>query len=369
MRRVGSRRKIGGKSLASGTDGCVFDVRFLPDGSIEQVDGIVSKVFPKEKKDVANNEYSILNSVIEIIPDGKGVVVGDTELKTVTAIKDTIGDKARIDFSVNACGRIVLQMQRGESPFYVLEYPRIDGSIIDLNLRGMEIAQFDDAIVALQTLSKAGLIHMDIAARNVFVKNNKCLIGDFGNMINIKDSANLEASVRGYITKYSIDTIGDCISDQGTSTTARIAMLMYVSNDLPALKTQMNRYLETYVDDNKKTVYEFADVYYEANHPMLETLLIENLAKFLKAMRTLETKSDIEKVMINELMLTDIRMLAMLMAERCKPSEELNAKVVELWKANNWLQLPAMLRFRLAALKAGSKRTRRKRVKMSRKHK
>lgn len=366
MRRVGTRRRVGGKALASGTDGCVFDKRFNEDGSIIDVPDIVSKVFPKEKGAVARNEFSILAAVKNVIPDGKGVVVGDAQLKTINAVTDTIGDKARTGMAPNACGRVMMQK---DSPFYVIEYPRIDGSMIDLNKRDVPISFFDDAIQALQTLSQSGLVHMDIAARNVFVKNEKALIGDFGNMINTKDTRNLPASIKSYLSKYSINTIGDCLVDQGTTSTLRIAMLMYVTEDMSSIKQQIEHYLQPYKEKGR-TIYEFSDVYYEADakaHPSLHDKLTEEMRSYLETMKGITNKSILEAIMLSELHLTDIRMLALLMSERCEQTEELPTRVFELWNLRSWMQV--YLQSRLAALRKGGKRTRRKRVKISRKHK
>lgn len=365
MGRVGSRRKIGGKALASGADGCVFDVRFLPDGSTQIVDGIVSKVFPKEKKAVAENEYSILALVNKTIPDGKGVVVGNVELKTISDVKDEIGNKGRTnDFTPNACGRIVNQKQRSESPFYVLEYPRVDGSMLDLKTMDVPLSFFEDAIHAVQTLSKAGLVHTDIATRNIFVKGNTGLIGDFGNMININDERNLSAVIKSYIDKNTILSIGDCLSANEVSSTARIAMLMYVSEDLQPLKEEMENLVTEY--KNKSRSYWFSDTYFEAKYPLLREPLTQNMKQYLDTMATISNKNVIKAVMLHELKQSDIRMLAIVMLDRAVPSTELNNKVMELWgNPHSWAPIVSF-NTRLAALK-GSRRTRRKRVKMSRK--
>lgn len=366
MRRVGARRKIGGKALASGSDGCVFDVRFLPDGSIQNVEGIVSKVFPKERANVAKNEFAILQEVNRVIPDGKGVVAGNPELKTISDMKDDATSKAKSDFGLNACARIVNQKQKGESPFYVLEYPRIDGSLSERRGDRLPLEAFDDAIVAVQKLSAEGLIHMDIAARNVFVKDNKCLIGDFGNMINISDENNLTSAIKGYLDKHMIKTIGDCLSDGDVTSTARIAMLMYVSDDLPTLKSEMLGHTQQF----RNGTYAFSDLYYDGDaraHAILHASLTQEMKVYLDEMGKIENKNVIKAIMLHELKQSDIRMLAIVMLERGEKSESMNNKVVELWgNVHSWF--PVYLGARLSALR-GSRRTRRKRVKMSRKHK
>lgn len=350
--------------MASGADGCVFDVRFLPDGSTQPVDGIVSKVFPKEKKAVAENEYSILALVNKTIPDGKGVVVGNVELKTISDVKDEIGNKANFDYGGNACGRIVTQKQRGETPFYVLEYPRIDGSMVDLKRRNVPLSFFDDAIHAVQTLSKAGLVHTDIAPRNIFVKGNTGLIGDFGNMININDERNLFSAIKRYIDKNTILSIGDCLSANEVSSTARIAMLMYVSEDLQPLKEEITRDMVVPVGSQP---YRFSDIYYEADYPLLREPLTQNMKQYLDTMLTISNKNVIKAVMLHELKQSDIRTLAITMLDRGAPSTELNNKVMELWgDPRSWVPIISF-NTRLAALKGSRRRTRRKRVKMSRK--
>jgi hypothetical protein len=372
---VGTRRKIGGKALASGADGCVFDVRFSPDGSVEPVDGIVSKVFPKVKAAVAQNEFAILKRVNAVIPDGKGVVAGNPELKTIMDVKDEIGNKASMGYAMNACGRIVSQKERGETPFYVLEYPRVDGSLAERKRGSLSLEAFDDAITAVHTLSAAGLIHMDIAARNVFVKDDKALIGDFGNMININDEGNLLSAIQTYISKNIIVSIRDCLSANDVTSTARIAMLMFVSDDLTELKSEMKDLVAQYRDGT----YQFSELYYDADqkvHPILHGPLTREMKLYLDTMYGIQDKKVIKTLMLDELKRSDIRMLAITILEKSVASDALNAKVLELWgDPHSWSTV--LIKARLTALK-GSKRTRRnrvnrvnrvKRVKISRKHK
>lgn len=340
MRRMVSRRKTGGKALASGADGCVFDVRFGKDGTTQDIPGIVSKVFPKEKKAVADNEFSILALVNKTIPDGKGIVSGNVELRTITDVKDEMRDKSTFQ-PPNACGMIVKQKERGETPFYVLEYPRVDGSL--LQHRGkLPLDAFNEAIIALQTLSANGLIHMDIAPRNVFVKDNTCLIGDFGNMININDEGHLDSVIKEYLSKNMINSIRDCLTDGDTTSSARIAMLLYVSDDITPFREEMIGYLTGSNDSHD---------YSEAQRL---PILMQHMGAYLNMMVNIETKDAIKSVMLQELKQSDIRMLALVIIDRATPPDSAKIKALELWG------IPIM---------RGSKRTRRKRVKISRKHK
>ena len=159
----------GGVAIASGSDGCVFDMRFNDDGTAVDVPGIVSKVFPQDRMSVAENEFDA-NELVKKVTGGLGVAISSGKIRTIPAVKDSIPDAlvTRVP-EPNACSKIV--DQKG-GVFYVIESPRIKGSLISLELKGLPVKFFTDAIKALQLLGEKGLCHMDIASRNIFVSND-----------------------------------------------------------------------------------------------------------------------------------------------------------------------------------------------------
>jgi hypothetical protein len=366
---MGTRRtklRKGGVAIASGTDGCVFDTQFDEAGKATSSTEVVSKVFPRDKQVIAENEFAA-NQLVKRATDGRGVLISTT-LKTIRSVQDTIPDKvARRGDAPNACGRVVDQT---EGYFYVIESPRVKGSLVDEKSRDLPIAFFTDAIDALQKLSAVGLCHMDIASRNIFVSNDaRAIVGDFGNLIDI-NAPDLKATLAAHLKKYKINSVNECLASDGTTAALQIAIFVYMTSDFNGIKAQINHLLKPYALGR----YEFMDLYFEAGELKGISGLDLNgeMKSYLESILALDSPDDALDILKKEIARSDLRCLTIVMRNRCAASVELDMTLESLWKSGT---LPIRtttlsLAERLARLKRGGRRkTRRKRhmrVKMSR---
>lgn len=358
-----SRRRKGGVAIASGSDGCVFDTRFLEDGTPQDAPGVVSKVFPANKKDVAQNEFT-MNGIVKVATKGVGVLVNEGGVRTISGMNDTI-PAPLVESKTNACAEIVKQKDSGVStPFYVLESPRVKGTLLDfkrhrISIRGeqgdiLPLSVFQDAITAVGAMGKQGIAQMDIANRNIFVSNDdKALIADFGSALNMNDM-DFKSRIEWYVTKYGITNVFSCLYDFGSSANVRTAMMMYTTDDIDTAKEAIQEQLQT----DRKGNYFFMDCYRkEIEHAPEEwkPTLIKEMGEFLTKMLSLADKAAILNVLKEELCRSDSRVLAMLILKWCGTSEAVVIQAKEMWYSNN-------------APRGGRKtrRNRGKRVKMSR---
>jgi hypothetical protein len=359
------RRRKGGVAIASGSDGCVFDTQFDETGNAKPAPGIVSKVFPEGKRSVAENEFKSIE-LVKGVTGGKGVVISDGELLTIRAVKDTIPDTVgrRGEFS-NACGQIADQKS---GLFYVIESPRVKGSLIDTDSKNLSVTFFSDAITALQLLGSAGLCHMDIAPRNIFISNNhKALVGDFGNLLSISDP-DLKTKLDYHLRKYNIRTVVHCLSGYGATAALQIAILAYMSPDFKDIQSEIKNLLEPYAGGG----YRFMDFYHEAQElkDVAGTDLKTEMKAYLESILTMSAPEDIFATLKKEFVRSDLRCLSLVMRSYCTPSVEVTMTVSSLWTSGSMPDTTAMLMARLAAIRGrGRRKTRRKRqmrVKMSR---
>lgn len=242
MRTPRRRHHRGGVAIASGSDGCVFDTHFEDDGMAVPAQGTISKVFAVSKQDVALNEYLSIE-LVRKATNGRGVAPpAPGQLKTIPDVKDTIPVTLirRGEYSPNGCGRVADQKDKGGDLFYIIESPRVKGSLVDLKTKTLSAASFGDAVWALQGLSTAGLCHMDIARRNIFLSNeNVPLVGDFGNLLNIHDP-DLKTKIAGHLTKYRLRTLSECFTSDGSTAALNMAMLIYMAKDVTEFHDEVN---------------------------------------------------------------------------------------------------------------------------------
>ena len=199
--------KRGGKAIASGSDGCVFDGRFAADGTFTKDETIVTKIYTGEKfGKIANEEYAMMK-IVEAATRGNGVVVAT---EPPTAIKK-IPDEAWEDVEIKnkaACKR-AFETQGG--PFFGLMSPRISGTLIDL-ITKQKIPLKPETFQALEGAVSdmyTKIVHMDFAARNIFYSGSDdaptLLLGDFGNTITLtSEDSVFDKAIVDHVEKYNM---------------------------------------------------------------------------------------------------------------------------------------------------------------------
>lgn len=262
-----TRSRRGGKAIAAGSDGCVFDGTFAKDGTFTPGTDIVTKVFIDKK--VVDQERAMME-LVNTATGGSGVVVSTTPIVTITSkIPAEAWDNEEIK-SRGACKKV----NEGKPPFYGLVTPRIDGTLLDLyNDKGathIRSYSFDLLDTALTDMKREGLIHMDLAARNIFYKGNDFLLGDFGNTIVIKgvpkddgsiDNGPFDQSIIDYTTGYNMS--GDfsvCLKMDGVHPVSMALVICYDAlirgkDDFEAFQanTRLGGYKENTVGVSKAT--------------------------------------------------------------------------------------------------------------------
>jgi hypothetical protein len=195
----------GGKAIATGADGCVFDGTFESDGTFEQSTGEVTKVYAPQYATVAANEYARMQEV-RAATQGVGVLVATTPPVTIDKIPDEAWDNPPIK-GVGACKLVA----ESPGPYTGLELPRIVGDFATLR-RTVRPMLSDESFEALNTaiarMHHANLVHMDFANRNIFYTSEgtgdiRALLGDFGATINL-NSPDFDTQIQAYITRYRL---------------------------------------------------------------------------------------------------------------------------------------------------------------------
>lgn len=193
----------GGKAIAAGSDGCVFDGTFAADGTFTKNADKVTKVFSPNRAAVATNEYERMQEV-KAATKGVGVVVATDPLVTFASIPEEAWDNPQLK-TFGACGTV----STSPGPFTGLVLPRISGDLINIGRarKLLPSESFEQLNAALEGMSKTRLVHMDFAARNVFYKEEggtiTTLLGDFGTTVNLEDPA-FDAKIQGYVERYRL---------------------------------------------------------------------------------------------------------------------------------------------------------------------
>ena len=125
------KKLIGGISVGDGSDGCVFDKKFDSEGNPTPAEGTATKIYPKNKSNLADAELQLSNIVYNVVPkDASGVpiaaVIGH-DLKIIRTVNDTIRHGS------GACGELKTDIGAKQTGFKALEMPLIVGDIVKEN--------------------------------------------------------------------------------------------------------------------------------------------------------------------------------------------------------------------------------------------
>lgn len=186
----------GGAPIASGSQGCIFlpalQLNAASKTAVRSANhGAISKVFTD--KGVYNREFDIMN-LVNAATRGVGVVVfvGGPN-KQFIADKLNPENLAGLTPPIGtACDRVKIS-----SPLYVINQPRIRGDVRDFQKTGEKrpASFFVKGYIALLRMRAHGLVHMDMASRNIFYNDTDALIGDFGYTLDLADQEQASAGL------------------------------------------------------------------------------------------------------------------------------------------------------------------------------
>jgi len=363
MAKRTTKRRIGGKAIASGSDGCVFDKKFDSSGNPIETSDTISKVFANSKKNVAEQEFSVQER-IKSITGGVGVVVSKTRIiNIIPEVKDSIPPEL---LKAEGCRSLDKDQKEKKTPQYAIEYPRIVGDMIKTPSQPLKF--FEKAVRALDLLSKGGIVHLDIAARNIFVienpdKTQEAAIGDFGTAVDMRDPRYLDL-VKSRVTDITGGHIGNVLGSDQITPFFGIAALMFFdkenSEKINEHKDSITNLLKEYPKKDGGIEYDFEGGWLNKsayNTPILQSTVVPNLAQFMKLYLTLP-KTEYERIFKMELGMTDETMLELLMSR--KSTQPVDGS---LW--NNTVR---QLKGRLKSLRLGGKRKTRRRPTSKAKH-
>lgn len=227
---------LGGKAIAAGSDGCVFDGVFDRDGTFTKDPDVVTKIYIPERKDVAENEWKAMELVRDATKN-RGVVIANAPPHPVERIPPEAWENSKIG---HAC-QDLRRLPPGTRGITGLEIPRINGTLLsledealarrkDLVLTGDSFSEITEAIHGMHC---DRLVHMDLAARNIFYAMTydgvvKLLLGDFGNTFKIGDD--IDTRVQTYLKRYEInhpDSFLACTKIDGVHPFAIALMILY----------------------------------------------------------------------------------------------------------------------------------------------
>jgi hypothetical protein len=349
-------KKRGGTAIGSGTDGCVFDKTFDANGNPSDNPNIVSKVFSTQKESKARQEFKIQQKIRQIT-NGEGVVVSSmNQIKSASTIKDNIPSEK---LNSTGCTTLKRDIDSGNQPLFIIEYPRIQGDF--RTIKGKQPLQFfSKAQNALEKLSNAGIIHTDIAERNIFVINTgsntssstiEAAIGDFGSAIDLKDP-NVDNVLVPRMTALGSRILEFFSSDQVTPFFG-ISALFYLNRANPEkikqLKQEINDILSSTYTEKGVTHYDFEDIVSSTftSRKDLIPAVVKSLEEFMKMYLTADPKDYIKLFKI-EAVMTDRCMFNLILHDRCsEPIHEI------LWTNESGQRT---LIGRMALLRLGGKR-------------
>ena len=195
----------GGTSIGAGSDGCVFDGTFAPDGTFTVDDNLVTKVYPPKYSQVAQNEWKSMELVKNAIGE-EGVILAKGPPQPIASIPAEAWGSTGT--SLHACGVLKKASDAGQAGILGLVLPRINGDLNDAKGTIVDSDEFNFLNGELVKLGQANIVHMDIAARNIFYTlddydDPQLYIGDFGSAFNFM-AEDFDENIKRYVDRYKI---------------------------------------------------------------------------------------------------------------------------------------------------------------------
>ena len=369
---------MGGISVGDGSDGCVFDKKFDDQGNPTAVEGTATKVYPKNKSNLADAELQLSNTVYNVVPkDANGfpiaAVIGH-DLKVIPTVNDTIKHGS------GACGELKADIGSRQTDFKALEMPLIIGDIVHEN-KGKEnsSSEFDKyefysvMIKTIESLVQNKLFHADIADRNIFEMYDPryarfkivgsgythAALGDFGNMINLNDTVRLNENITYYCESHNITTeshLSRVFMKDGSTPMANICMAMFmISIKAPEKLPEKIEYIKSIVV-KKGDRYPFEDISFILNGRTLAEVVhkdsmrkktrsisdhyIPQMLSLLAYLSTIHTPEEYLEVAKLHMLDSDLKMLSVVMAHK---DVEDDPRAFTAWNTFPALPVPRIL--------------------------
>jgi hypothetical protein len=207
----------GGDAIAVGSDGCIFAPRL----TVTDIKGVrtavpvkggdmyISKIFMS--KDIATNEYKLLR-MIHAETGGEGTIQFVDDVEQFDVLEDTVKESLmkKVDGNKTICG-----LSKEDGVKYMIHMERIDSDLRDVasnSLTPDNIRAAWNALARLHDRREGGIFHLDLAARNIFIKNGNAILGDYGSGYMVGGSESFDTFVQRFVERYKIESIGDCIT-------------------------------------------------------------------------------------------------------------------------------------------------------------
>ena len=218
----------GGAPIASGSQGCIFlpalQLNAASKTAVRSANhGAISKVFTD--KGVYDREFDIMN-LVNAATGGVGVVVfvGGPN-KQFIADKLNPENLAGLTPPIGtACDRVKIS-----SPLYVINQPRIRGDVRDFQKTGEKrpASFFVKGYIALLRMRAHGLVHMDMASRNIFYNDTDALIGDFGYTLDLADQEQASAGLTEFGRSHGLGMPGNFVAQDQIMPEAFLALSLH----------------------------------------------------------------------------------------------------------------------------------------------
>jgi hypothetical protein len=330
----------------------VFDQRFDDKGNPTPTSDSITKIFPLSRKAAADREYALAAKIRNILGEGTPGVVLSTSSRELPTVNDTIT-------MGNACAELSSDIAAGKSGFPALEQPR---ALRDMVAESIPYAArfYKQSYDALKALTTNGIVHLDIARRNIFVvksfesredaffgeqgKREMAAVGDFGSILDLADDQRNDAVIA--LAKAGVNSLVNCKNKDGSTFSANICIAMeFLMRVSPETVPEFQRDLAALKDPSRYHI-AIDDPVHERIKEWYQPELTDLISKL--------TASDIPldecvKLANHHMRLSDCRMLTILMIKnRCGDAD---SYIAEAWAPTN--TVADALAARLAALRRG----------------
>ncbi len=316
-------RMKGGEAVAAGSQGCVFVPKLVLNESTGKAktsdpknSQVASKVF--SNVDVYDDERMLLDSLSHVSNEGI-ITLAPGSFAAPHGLNDENKESAS-KLSGPACKKIAGEYK---SAVYVMQMPLIDGDL-QRPTAPKPITFMTKAYNALMRMKHNGIVHGDMAPRNIFFKGDDALIGDFGYSINFRDPNNETNGYRRAANKYRgfkssnpehITEALDFILSKVDQITIEACTAVYIYENWENKDAIVNEYLNS----DSKIQKRIEDGKYDINSPGLDFFQqqgivvindvrrLENLTNVIQSAQTNAAKEAFWPVVKNELLLSDIK--------------------------------------------------------------